>query len=260
MSLQITAAVPSSLYLEYGFLLVVRILAILMTGPLFSQRNIPVQAKIVLAFSLTVLLFPAWKGRLTPLPRSLFPFLLLVMREVLVGALLGFTAMLSFVGLQMVGQIIGSQMGFSLAGMMNPLSGTQSTPLDQFYTVLAVLIYLGLNGHHDLILAIATTLELLPLGSFAGQTLMLERLVMLTGTIFAAAVQIALPVMGTLILTDATLALISRAVPQLNAFIFGLPLKVGLGLAGLALTLPITAPLVTRLLAAAAQNMTALVR
>ncbi len=254
--------IPSTVQLLSLFLIFVRVLAILMTAPIFSQRSIPAPAKIGLAALLSLLLLPVALppagGISSPLPQDLPRFLLVVAQEILIGVLIGFVSNLVFVALDMAAKMMGLQIGFQAGNLFDPLSNAPSTALEQFYTLLALLLFLAINGHHWLIAALARTFEIAPLGTFVMTRLTIERLMVLTNETFIAATRIALPVMGTLLLADLGLGLVARAVPQVQVFFLGLPLKMGLGLIVLALTMIITLPLVKDLLANMVTNVLAI--
>ena len=125
---------------------------------------------------------------------------------------------------------------------------------------MVIALFLSINGHHLLLQALTQTFKLVPLGTFALTEATIGQLVHLTGTIFVNAIRIALPVIGTLLLTDFSLGLIARAVPQVQVFFLGLPLKLGLSLMTLALTLSITLPVVRDLLANIPVDLLSLVK
>lgn len=242
------SVVISGLYLEHGFLLFVRILAVLVSAPIFSQRSVPLLVKVGLAGLLAYLLLQVVPTPLRPLPASMGAFLLLVAREVFLGLLVGFVATLAVVGLTMAGNLVGDAMGLNIASLFAPLASEPMTVMEQFYTLLTVLIFFALRGHHWLILAIAQTLRFAPLGTFEPGARILADLMPLSAGIFVAALRIALPVFGAVILTDVALALVARAAPQVNVFMVGLPVRIWVALATLAVTLPFVIPTMEQLL------------
>ncbi len=229
----------SGSYLEYLFLLFIRVLALFSAAPIFGHRSFPMLAKIGLALLMALLLLGVGPIRLAPLPPDAGHFLLLVARELFVGLLMGFVAALAFVALQMAGALVGSVMGLNLASLFNPVTGTPSSVTDQFYVLLVTLVFLSLNGLHWLILGLERSLTLAPPGVFSPDLQVTEKLIPLTAWLFVAALEIALPVMGTLILTEVAMGLVNRAVPQINVFMIGLPLRAWLALFTLAVSIPL---------------------
>ena len=218
----------------------VRVLAIIMVAPVFSTSRYPAPVRIGLAVLLAGVIVSAQP----PLeePWGLFPLAFLVGQEILAGLIVGFCSLIAFVGVQMAATYIGLQSGFRMADMVNPnmpdLVQQQGSALEQVYTVLVVLVFLAVDGHHWIIMGIQRSFELVPAGELALDALAGERLVVLASTLFTIALSIAMPIMGTLLLLDVALAIIARAVPQVQVFFVGAPLKMALGLVTLILALP----------------------
>jgi flagellar biosynthetic protein FliR len=119
--------------------------------------------------------------------------------------------------------------------------------LDQLFLITAMLIFLVINGHHIFLQGLKGTFDLVPLNSPLPD-FPLERLVTMTGGMIVAAVRMALPLMGTLLLTDVTLGLVARVAPQVHVFFLGIPLKVGVGLLALGMVFTILLPSLDQLL------------
>ena len=252
----------STLQLFNLFLIFVRILAVFMSTPIFNSRSIPTLAKIGLAGLLSIIFLPLLDipsgAGLTVLPTNTLSLVLMIAQEVLVGVLIGFVTGLVFTTVSIAASMMSLQVGFRSANLFDPFINTPTSALEQFYTLLAIALFLNINGHHWFIQALARTFQVLPLGSFVLDQITIERLVMFTGEIFISATRIALPVMGTLLLTDLGLGLIARAVPQIQVFFLGLPVKIGLGLVTLAFTLVLTAPLIKQLFSEISSNILAI--
>jgi flagellar biosynthetic protein FliR len=254
---------PPTLHLLSLFLIFVRILAVLMTAPLFSNRSVPTIAKIGFAGLLSLILLPVpgapASAHLDTLPANLLPFALMVAQEVLIGAVIGFVSNLVFMAVGIAASMMGLQAGFRAANLFNPFTNVSSSSLNQFYTLMAIALFLTIDGHHWLISALVRTFKVAPLGTFVFNNTVSNGLITLTNEAFIAGARLALPVVGTLLLTDLGLGLIARAVPQVQVFFVGLPLKMGLGLLTLALTLSLTLPIVKELFSDAVLNMLAVI-
>lgn len=252
----------STLELLNLFLIFVRILAVFMSTPIFNSRSIPTLAKIALAGLLSIIFLPLLEiptgTGLTTLPANLLSFVLIIAQEILIGVLIGFVTGLVFTTVSIAASMMSLQIGFRTANLFDPFINTPTSALEQFYTLLAIALFLNINGHHWFIQALARTFQVLPIGSFVLDQITIERLVMFTGEIFISATRIALPVMGTLLLTDLGLGLIARAVPQIQVFFLGLPVKIGLGLVTLAFTLVLTVPLMKQLFSEISFNILAI--
>jgi flagellar biosynthetic protein FliR len=220
------------------FLVFVRVGAMLFSAPLLSGRSVPAMLKVGLALLLAFLLVPVNQGHFVEVPFEWVPLTLLTMKELGVGVIVGFVTNLVFNAMQLAGQFIGLQIGFSLANVLDPIFSQSVSILDQLYTVVAGLIFLAIDGHHMLILGIQQTLDLVPIGTLNISGQMIQQLIVLTGGVFVAAVRIALPVIAALLLSDIALGLISRTLPQMNVFIVGMPVKLFVGFFVLLATLP----------------------
>lgn len=234
----------SAIHLLTLFLIFVRVLAVFMTAPFFNSRSIPTIAKIGLAGIFTLILLPMSQALLEndqiSVPSGLPAFLMMIFPEILLGALIGYIGNLLFIAVTVAASLMGMEAGFRAANLLSPFMNIPSSALDQFYTLLALTLFLVMNGHHMLLRAIIHTFELSPPGTFFMGELATERLVVFTAQMFATAIQIALPVIGTLLLTNLGLGLVARVVPQIQVFFVGLPLKIGLGLITMAITLTMT--------------------
>lgn len=248
----------SSAVVERGVLIFVRVLTALATGPVFGHRAVVAPVKIGLAMALTYASLMA-NPPATSSSDGL-TFLLAVGTEVLMGALIGFVSMLAFQALEMAGGLISMEMGLSFPASINSVLPSQGGLIEQFYVLLATLIFFAIRGHHALLMALGRTLEVAPPGSFVMDAIIAERLIHLSAAIFVSSVQIALPVLATLLLTDLALAMINRAIPRAPVFVLGMPLKVAAGLAALMTAWPLMIPVVQRMISQAARDVLLAVR
>ncbi len=226
-----------------AFLLVMfRIAGMLVSAPLFSMRSIPPQAKIGLAFTIALILFPLHSANLV-VPKDLIQFSVMAIQETMIGLLLGFVASLVFTAVQMAGEYISVQMGLSIASVLDPVTQTQTPVLGQFFFYLAAMLFLSLNVHHGLIMGVDRSFDWIPLGHAIGEGkltagIMAERMIKLTSDMFVMSLMIGVPVMGVLLLTEVSLGLVAKVMPQMNVFMVALPLKVALGLLLILMSIP----------------------
>lgn len=227
------------------FLLVwIRCLSFFGVGPLLADRKIPNQIKIVAALATTFALYPSVDPSGWVVQRSLLGFALLIGREVLLGAALGIAASLVFMGIRIAGNLIGIQMGFSIVNVFDPNTASETSIIGQLQELMAVFLFLLVDGHHLLLRALAFSLERVPPGGGLDPSALAGALLPMAGTMFVTAIQVGAPMLSALFLTDAALGFVARAVPQMNVFIVGIPVKIGVGI----LLLVVTAPLFARLL------------
>lgn len=229
------------------FLVFIRVGAMLFTAPLVSGKTVPAMLKIGLAVLLTILLVPVNQAHFSEVPLEWLPLSLLVIKEMGVGIAVGFGANLVFNAMQVAGQFMGLQIGFTLANVIDPLFSQSVSLIDQLYTILTGLIFLAIDGHHMLILAIQQTLDIVPIGTFHITGPFINQLVTMTGGVFVAAMRLALPITAALLLADIALGLMARTVPQMNIFVVGLPVKIAVGFIVILATLPSVGGLATGL-------------
>ena len=218
-------------------LLFTRCLGFYIAGPLFMQRSIPAQIKLLLAVVTAIALFPALPPGAAP-ATDLWHFSLSVAAETFVGVLLGFAATLPITGIRLGTSLVGIQMGFGIVNVMDPKEGGQDPIVSRFYHMLTLVLFLILNGHHLMIRALGASLDLVPLGAAHCSANLLGHLFGMAGTMFLTALAVGGPLIAVLFLADAALGFVARTVPQMNIFIVGFPIKIALGLLGIGLTLP----------------------
>jgi flagellar biosynthetic protein FliR len=225
-----------------GFALVAaRVGSAIIVMPFFGASQIPPQVKVALIIVLAAVMTPANAGADLLATGEWFPLMLL--REVMVGLLLGFSVALVFATFTIAANLISIQMGLNLQALLNPLSAFQSEQQDAlsvFYGLLATVIFLTVDGHHALLRGLQATFDLVPLNSFEMQPGQTNVLAALTTTMIVSAFQIAFPVMAALLIADVAAGLLSRMVPQINVFFVNLPLKIFLGFLVMLVSMPFT--------------------
>lgn len=231
----LTWAVPPA-YIFNFFLVLGRVGAVVGTAPLISGRSVPMQVKVALSVLVSLVLVAANAGRLAPVPETWSGFVAAVGLHVVVGLVLGFAAGLAFSALQMAGQLLGMQIGFALANEIDPVQGAQATLIDEVYAIMAGLVFLVIDGHHWLMLALMQSFDLVPLDGSGFVLPTAERLALLTAAVPSLALRMAFPVMAALLVTDVALGILMRIAPQMNIFSVGFPVKIVLGLGAMAIT------------------------
>jgi len=165
----------------------------------------------------------------------------LALREILVGVMIGFVFTLLFMAVHGGGSIIGYQVGFHMAQVVDPTTQDQQSVMAQIWFVVAMLIFLSIDGHHLVIRAFNDSYTVMPPGHVVIASGVGDLIVRYTTYVFVVALKIAAPVMVTLFLTDVALGTVAKMMPTMNVFIVGFPLKIGVGLVVVAMSLPIFA-------------------
>lgn len=221
-------------------LLLLRCTGLLFMAPIFGQQRVPLTVRILLSLSLSAMLLPVIPMQQAVVPTQTLGWVLTGLLEVLTGAIYGWAATAIFEGIVLAGQFIGLQMGFAQANILNPDSQTQRPLLSEVYFVLAVLVFLSLNGHHLLIRVLQQSFTVVPLGQFLFGPQTLAQLSLLFAQIFGVALMIAAPINGILTLIDIIMGLIARTAPQMNILLLSFSIKIYVGLLTLLFSLGFT--------------------
>lgn len=235
MEIPLDFAVPQVI----GFMLVVaRLSGLFLIAPVFSspmiQPRIKLMALLVLAATLTPIVAPTAPET----PASVWPLLQAIVTESIIGFALGFSVSIVFSAVQIGASLIDTSIGFSMANIIDPLNNAQGAVLGSFYSMVATLSFLAVNGHHWLLAGFKRSFEVVPPGGTPDVEQMMSNLFATFTSIFAMAFQIAAPVLITLLLVDVVLGIVSRVVPQMNVFFVGIPLKIAVGLVAVIISLP----------------------
>ncbi|WP_413738599.1 flagellar biosynthetic protein FliR [Sodalis sp. RH21] len=233
-------------WLSQFFWPLVRILALISTAPLFSEKAIPARIKLGLGIMITVLLAPLLPPVATPL-FSVAGFWLAI-EQILVGTALGLSMQFAFAAIRMAGEVIGLQMGLSFATFFDPASGLNMPVLAHLLNLLAMLVFTSLNGHLWMISLLADSFHTLPI---SGQPLNANAFMALCragGQIFMNGLMLALPMITLLLTLNIALGLLNRVSPQLTVFVIGFPLTLTIGILTFGLLLPLLAPFSEKLM------------
>ncbi|HLQ73858.1 MAG TPA: flagellar biosynthetic protein FliR [Bacillota bacterium] len=207
-------------------LILMRMTAFFATVPLFSYRAVPNTFKIGLIFFLSLITYFVIDTSSFVLGTD---FIVLLLKEIIVGLLLGLIAYIVVSAIQIAGGFIDFQMGFAIANVIDPQTGAQSPLTGQYFYIISLLFLLSVNGHHLLIDGLFYSYELIELDAFIplwGDGHIAEFVITTFNSMFILAFQMAIPIVGSLFLVDVALGIIARTVPQLNVFVVGLPLKI----------------------------------
>ena len=219
-------------------LLFLRVISIIATAPLLGSPSVPARVKVGLALVLTFVFFPL-AGRQEELAEwGLTTMALAAGKEVLVGIIVGFVSSLVFAGINLAGQLMGFQMGFAIVNVIDPLNQAQVSIISQFLGFMTLVLFVTLNAHYWFIEAIADSLSIIKFGPPSISGLTVGHIMDAGGNIFLIALKVGAPVFAILLFTQVGLGIVARTVPQMNVFIVGFPLTVGLGLVAVGLTLP----------------------
>lgn len=225
-----------------------RISGFFVTAPFWGHSAVPARVKVPVALVFAMGVGPIIAGFEHVMPLSLWGMAGWAVHEVVVGSLIGFAYATLFWAIRMAGDMVGLQMGFAIVNVIDPTTSSQVSLIGEFKYILAMLILLVLDGHHLMISALVDSYRLIPVGHGMFGDNAFDQLIRITTTMFVTAVKIGAPMMITLLLTDVALGIVARTVPQMNIFIVGFPLKIGIGFLILAASMPLLTQLFSRTL------------
>ena len=220
-------------------LMFARIASLIVIAPILGHQAIPVQVKVALAIFLAFVLFPLQSSMTMKVDIKLIGIAVLVLQEIGVGLIIGFATGLIFAGIRYAGDLIGFDMGYSIASVYDPeTNATVPVVGEVLYTFMA-LLFLLLNGHHFVLQALQLSYKAVPIGGLSITAIAAEKFVGITGLLLVVAVKFAAPVIVAMFLTNTALGILTRVIPQMNIFGVVFPLKIGVGVIVLMTSVPI---------------------
>lgn len=213
-----------------------RILALVTTAPPFNNQGLNTQARLILGLAIAFALAPALPPTAAIDPAS-GPGLLLLALQVLIGLTMGFAMRLVFSAIDLAGTMISNQMGLGFATAYDPQSAAQTAVISEFLGMLALLVFLAINGHLMVIATLGESFALLPIsvGIIADASWL--NIANAGGVIFSSGVLLSLPVVVALLIANIALGVLGRVAPQLNLMAIGFPITIVLGFSALIVSL-----------------------
>jgi len=219
-----------------------RILALISSAPVLGNKQIPIRIKVGLAMLITVIVAPTINVQINIEPASALGLFVLA-QQILVGLAMGFTMRLIFTAVEMAGDLAGMQMGLGFASFYDPVNASYTPVIAQFLGILSTLAFLSLNGHLYMLSALTDSFQAFPISTTMPSAEAFRTMTEWGTVIFTHSLQLSMPLIGALMITNLALGILTRSAPQLNIFAIGFPITLTVGFATLALTLPYLAPL-----------------
>jgi len=207
-----------------------RVSGVIMTAPILGSPVIPMRIRAALTLVLTLVTFPLL-GNQVPQTATLSDVIAGAAGELMIGAAIGLALTIMLLAGEVAGTLIGQQAGLVLGEVVNPLQEHQASVLGQIYTVVLACVFLVAGGHRALVAAVLDTFAVIPLLTSRDTQSMVLLLSETLTAAFVAGIRIAGPAMIALFLAAISLAVLSRAMPQLNILTVGFTVQVFLALA-----------------------------
>lgn len=214
-----------------------RILGLIATAPLFGNLSIPIRVKVGFGVLLSLVIAPTVPALPAADPMS-FAGLLIMIQQLVIGLSMGFAMRIVFAAVEMAGEISGLTMGFGFATFFDPQTRARTSAIAQFLALLTLMLFLALDIHLMLLSTLAQSFVALPISAAPVGGGGFRDIANWGGLIFSAGVQLSLPIIAALLITNIALGVLTRAAPQLNLFGIGFPVTLGAGFIMLALVLP----------------------
>jgi flagellar biosynthetic protein FliR len=239
-------------------LVFIRTSAMLFVFPVFSAQQIPIMVRIGLAGLISFILYRALPLT-APLP-DIGALIAAVVSQVVLGLIVGFVAYLVFMGVQFAGEIVDIQIGFAVANIISPQTQQQVTVIGELELTLATLVFLISNSHLLMLQGIGGSFHLVPLPYINLDPSVAGNVIVFLEQAFLIVFQIAAPAAVSLFIVNIALGLMARVAPQMNVFVVGFPLQIGVGLLMLAVSVPLLAAVAPSLFSDAAHHMDTVMR
>lgn len=238
----------------------VRVSALFVSAPVFGSREIPTQVKVGLSVILSLVLLPLVKTTLSGVvPTTVYGMVVIMLGQALVGLMIGLVVSLIFVAVRIGGSLIDYQMGFTQAATFNPQFNETVSPIANFQYQYALVLYLIANGHWLLLAALERSFVSLPVAQITIVGLS-HTFVDLTFQTLVNGLQIAAPAAAVLMVTDIAFAFLNRAMPSMQVFYVGMPVKVMVGFFVVIAAIPLLTSVVTSMVAGSTHDVASLLR
>jgi flagellar biosynthetic protein FliR len=222
-----------------GFAMVhTRISAFFLVAPIFSWKSIPMNIKVAMTLFLSIFFAMIVPLNIEPTKVTTIQAILMLCNEAIYGLGMGVITFLIFSVVKYCGRIIERQMGFTIASVLDPMTGENSQPLGMLLEMIFILIFLSVNGHHFFLLLISKSYYAFPAGTLPNIPIWTEAIIGAGSTLLMAGLRLAGPILAAFMLMLVVLAIMARIAPDTNILFISLPLRVGLGLIMTAIFIP----------------------
>lgn len=210
-------------------LIFMRMSGFLLFNPLLGRSNLPAMVKTGMALVLSILVFGT-AGTGVPQPDTLVELAFRLLLELGIGLVLGFVMRVVFSVVQIGGEVIDTQMGMTMAQIYDASSQANLSVTASLLNILLILDFFAENGHYTLMRLLTTSGELVPYGAAALGDGVYAYVIELFLACMLLAVKLAMPILAAELLGEVGMGVLMKAIPQINAFVINIELKVIIGL------------------------------
>jgi flagellar biosynthetic protein FliR len=221
------------------FLVLLRVSSFVVAWPVFGVTNVPGQVKGLLAVCLAFLIFPALRGQVAGDLLLKDQIILLSFREVMLGLSMGWLARFFFYCIAICSNLISISMGISAGQLFNPELGTQTSSIEEFQYAVGTLIFLAINGHYFLIKSLYQSFQIVPLNASGLNAISAVVIAEFIKHMCLIGIQLSAPILISILFMNIAMAVVGRAVPQINVLVTSLPVNIMLGFLVLIISMPL---------------------
>lgn len=225
--------------LDTFILMLLRVSALIISSPIFGRKNVPSTLKIAFCVLVTYVLFAAGPDGTAIQYSGVIEFAVLCIKELLFGLVLGYVTTLFFSAVQTAGQVMDMQMGFGMVNVFDVQNNISVPVTGTMFNVILLITFFGVNGHLQLIYIVRSTFTNIPVGAVGLNPAIGMAALEVFVLAFLLAVNVAMPMIAAGLLGEVTMGFVVRAIPQMNVFVVGIPLKILLGFLILLLIIPV---------------------
>ena len=230
-------------HVEFYLLVLIRITSFVIGAPFFGYQTIPMKIRLSIGMILSLVAFQT-----VPVVElhyvGILGFFGLVLKEMMVGLILGFMCNMCTYIISFAGQLMDMEMGLSMASTFDPLTNIQVSISGNMYLYLVMLMMLISNLHYKIVQAILDTFTYFNVGQAVFDGNLQETAIEFIANFFLVGFRIVLPIFACMLVINVVLGVLSRAIPQMNMFVVGIQIKVLVGIVLLLIIVP-TVPTIT---------------
>lgn len=219
------------------FIVFARIGGLVYFLPSIGEAYVSLKIRLMFALALTFIILPLVADQIPAAPPSAMGLFALVMTELVIGLFFGFIPRLMLLTLDTTGQLMSHSIGFANAQVFNPSISSQGSIAGLLLSTIGIVVILGTNLHHMLILGIVDSYQTFAPGARVPTEDFAIQMSRLVGESFKIAVQLASPFIVFSLLFFVSLGIVARLMPQLQVFFIGLPIQIYVGITVLSVVL-----------------------
>ena len=212
-------------YRDVFIIIFVRVIAVIAFLPIIEETRMPRIALSGLALGIALPVFFKTDVTMTYYEPNLVSYSVLLIKEMIVGLILGFVVKLFFQVYPFVGSLLSMQGGLSMSVVMDPTSGMQATQIGRLYNLGLAAIFIQSGGYHWFIQTLVESFNLIPIGKAIFSNNMVMGMVETMKVYFELGLKLSMPIVGVILVVDFAMGILARTVPQMNMFVIGIPIK-----------------------------------